>query len=109
MNFKSIDGAILIKPNVLSPEPFWPGLIKDLQVLASTFVLNNKNLFHLDPIYTERCLMNMLHGNLHYPCYLAVSHCLYSAGTAVWVDTLILLSVSTNYLKKVLFDLRSPC
>lgn len=41
MNFKSIYGAILIKANVLSPEPFWPGLRKDLQVLALTFVLNN--------------------------------------------------------------------
>lgn len=51
MNFKSIYGAILIKPNVLSPEPFWPGLRKDLQVLASTFVLNSKNLFLFNPIY----------------------------------------------------------
>lgn len=51
MNFKSIYGAILIKPNVLSPEFFWPGFQKDLQVLASTFVLNNKNLFLFNPIY----------------------------------------------------------
>lgn len=52
--------------------------------------------------------MYMLHGNLDYPCYVPVSHVLYSAGTAVWVDTLILLSVSTNYLIG-LFGLRSPC
>lgn len=51
MNVKSIYGAILIKPNVLGLEAFWPGLRKDLQVLASTFVLNNKNFLHFNPIY----------------------------------------------------------
>lgn len=107
MNVKSIYGSILIKSNVLSPEPFSPGLRKDLQVLASTFVINNKHLFHFNPI-NRTLSMNLLHGNLHYPCYVAVSHLLYSARTAVWVDSLILLRVSTNYLIG-LFDLRSPC